>query len=296
MSRSTLAVTLRFAGALLLAALGEVRAEQPAGERNPDPTPPLGLLPTSDDALVDPRMARSWASAPPRAFLATTVDVGFIYLRPRVSFGYGRPFTSWLGADANPIVSRGGLGGYAGARLEIPHLDLRIGPRFFSAFEHTYLQPKPSYSRLDLETSTGARAQTLTFEAELDLWLRIGPGRALLRGSGSYITGVPDGLSVFEETLRVIVDAPLVWRARLAYVFVFGAYQQHSIGPALDILDVPKREDSRTLRFGPMLRLGLSRRVEVRGSFLTTLVSPDRIGLVGGDFTELGVRYSWATE
>jgi hypothetical protein len=44
------------------------------------------------------------------------------------------------------------------------------------------------------------------------------------------------------------------------------------------------------------MRMQLSRRVEVRGSFIATVVSPDRIGRVGGDFTELGVRYRWASE
>jgi hypothetical protein len=34
----------------------------------------------------------------------------------------------------------------------------------------------------------------------------------------------------------------------------------------------------------------------VRGSFIATVVSPDRIGLRGGDFTELGLRYRWASE
>ena len=28
-----------------------------------DPNPPLGLLPTSEDALMDPRMARSWVQS-----------------------------------------------------------------------------------------------------------------------------------------------------------------------------------------------------------------------------------------
>jgi hypothetical protein len=59
---------------------------------------------------------------------------------------------------------------------------------------------------------------------------------------------------------------------------------------------VPKREGPATLRVGPIVRVGLSRRVEVRGSFVVTVMSPDAIGLVGGDFTELGVRYRWATE
>jgi hypothetical protein len=264
--------------------------------RAQDERPPLGLFPTPEDALIDPRMARSWGELPPRLFVATTVDVGFVYARPRVSLGYGRPFTSWVGLDANPIASSAGLGLYGGLRFEIPHLDLRIGPRYFFAFQHTYLETQGSYNRLDLETVGGARAKTLTYEAELDLSLPLGPGTLLGRGSVSYVTDVPDNQSVFEETLHVIVKPPLVWRARGGYAFQLGHYAQHSIGFVVDVLDVPKRDDSVTVRAGPVLRLVLSRRVEVRGSFVVTVSSPDRIGLVGGDFTELGVRYRWASE
>jgi len=245
---------------------------------------------------MDPRMARSWATLPPRPFVATTVDVGFVYLRPRLSLGYGRPFTEWIGWDANPIATTNGLGAYTGLRLEIPHLDFRIGPRYFAAFSHTYLPAQASYSRLDLESNAGKPSRTLTWEAELDLNFDLGPGRLLARGSASYVTGVPDGYDAFEETLHIIVDPPLVWRARLAYSFAFGGRKQHGIGAAVDLLDVPKRDDSRTIRIGPILRLALSRRVDVRGSFIFTVVSPDRIGLAGGDFTELGIRYRWASE
>jgi hypothetical protein len=101
---------------------------------------------------------------------------------------------------------------------------------------------------------------------------------------------------VFEETLRVIVKPPLVWRGRAGYALRFGRYSQHSIGFVVDVLDVPARDDSRTVRLGPIVRLVLSRRVELRGSFVTSVFSPDRIGLLSGDFTELGVRYRWATE
>ncbi|HEX3854554.1 MAG TPA: hypothetical protein VHW01_26505 [Polyangiaceae bacterium] len=261
-----------------------------------DERPPLGILPTAEDELVDPRMQRSWGELPARAFVATTVDVGFVYARPRVSLGYGRPFTSWLGIDANPIASSAGLGMYGGLRFEIPHLDLRVGPRYFLAFQHTYLEPEPSYRRLDLETAGGQRAVTLTYESELDANLLFGPGELLARGSVSYVTGVPRDQYVFEETLHVIVKPPLIWRARAGYAFRFGPSGQHSIGFVVDVLDVPKRDDSITLRVGPLLRLLLSRRVEVRGSFVVSVASPDSIGLVGGDFTELGVRYRWASE
>lgn len=269
-------------------------APPPAARR--DLRPPLGLLPESDDALIDPRMARSWGAAPPRWFVATTVDAGFVYARPRLSLGRGRPFTAWTGLDVNPIAADEGLGAYAGLRWELPAFDVRAGARYFWAFEHTYLSRQPSYDRLDLETSTGARAAIVTWETEADAALPLGPGLVLLRASASYVTGVPEGQDVFEETLRVIVEPPFVWRGRVGYALSFGAHRQHSVGLVVDVLDVPRREDSRTIRSGPVVRMTLSRRVEVRGSFVMTLVSPDRIGLVGGDFTELGVRYRWATE
>jgi hypothetical protein len=257
--------------------------------------PPLGIFP-AEDKLMDPRMARSWGELPARRFVATTFDVGFVYVRPRVSFGYGRPFTSWIGVDFNALAQTSGLGAYTGLRIEVPHLDWRVGPRYFSSFSRTYLDRQDSYSRLELETSAGSPARTLTFETELDMSLPLGPGVVLSRGSLSFVTGVPKGQEVFEETLHVIVDPPMVWRARVGYVLVFGAYRQHSIGLVVDALEVPKRDDSLTLRAGPVLRFVLSRRVDVRGSFVTTITSPDRIGLVGGDFTELGVRYRWASE
>jgi hypothetical protein len=272
----------------------------PAEEQPPPPSldsnPPLGIFPTPEDALMDPRMARSWAESPSRYFVATTFDIGFIYVRPRVSLGYGRPFTKWIGIDANPVASGAGMGGYAGLRFAVPFGDLRVGPRYFYAFNHTDLELKDSYERLDLETASGENAKTLTYEAELDLAIPLGPGSLVARASVSYVTGVGDDRAVFEETLRLIVRPPLVWRARGGYAFRFGAYNQHTIGIVADILNVPKREDSITFRLGPVMRFVLSRRVELRGSFVVTLLSPDNIGLVGGDFTELGVRYRWASE
>lgn len=291
---------LRVAFAVLALALATdatpAHAAEPSGETFPDPEAPLGVLPTPEDALIDPKMARSWATLPARYFAATTVDIGFVYLRPRLSLGYGRPFTNWVGIDANPIAATSGLGAYAGLRVEIPHFDFRIGPRYYYSFERTFLPLQASYQRIDLERNTGDPAKALTFEAELDMSFLMGPGVLLLRGSGSYVTGVPEGHVVFEESLHIIVDPPFVWRGRFAYVFTFGARDQHSIGPAVDVLSVPKRDDATTVRVGPIMRMQLSRRVEVRGSFIATVFSPDRIGRVGGDFTELGVRYRWASE
>jgi hypothetical protein len=257
--------------------------------------PPLGLLPSPDN-LIDPSMSRSWGAAPPRPFVSTAVDVGWVYLRPRVSLGYGRPFTSWIGVDANPLVQTAGMGAYGGARFALPYGDLRLGSRYFYSFPRSYLVPKTRYTYADLNLDTGKQASIVTHEAELTINVPAGPGDILLLGSASIVTGVPSGRYVFEETLHTIVNPPYVWRVRTGYSLRFGESRQHSIGLVAELLDVPRRDDSLTVRAGPVVRIVLSRRVEVRGSFVLAVFSPDQIGVVGGDFTELGVRYRWATE
>jgi hypothetical protein len=290
------------------AAIGDARAQggQSTGHST-DPPLPAEPPPSSaehprpgvaypPDALIDTKMRRSWDEGDSRLFLATTLDVGWTYLRPRASVGYGKPFGKWVGVDANPIIAGIGLGGYGGLRLSLPRFDIRVGPRYFAAFNRNYLNPRGSYNRLDLDSTAGDPSRVVTYEVEAEGSFPAGPGDIIALGSISYVTGVPEGQLVFEQTLRVIVEPPLVWRGRIGYVVRFGSFRQHSIGVVADVLDVPKRDDSRTVRVGPIIRIVLSRRVEVRGSFVPTIISPDHIGLIGGDFTELGFRYRWATE
>jgi hypothetical protein len=173
---------------------------------------------------------------------------------------------------------------------------MRVGVRGFYAFEHSYLAPTSSYERIDLETTSGGHASYLTYEGELTANAPLGPGEASLVGSLSSIRGVPEGMYVFEETLRVIAKPPLVWRLRGAYgLFPFPSLGRHTIAPVVDVLGVPGR-DALIVRAGITLRVLLSRALEVRGTFVPTIASPDRIGLPGSDFTELGLRWRWATE
>lgn len=300
MRRSTTCSTIlaTLIGLAALATAPRARAQESAQAPSADeplPPPPeaYGFAP---DALIDGTMRRSWNEGRTRSFAAATLDVGWVYLRPRLSLGYGKPFGTWVGIDLNPIVLGVGVGAYAGLRLALPRFDLRVGPRYFFSFNREFLNEQRNYNRLDLDSTAGDPARTLTYEAEVEASVPAGPGDIIGLGSLSYVSGVPDGQLVFEETLHVIVKPPLVWRARGGYVFRFGTSRQHSIGVVGDVLNVPGREDSTTVRAGPVVRIVLSRRVEVRGSFVPTVFSPDHIGLVGGDFTELGFRYRWATE
>jgi hypothetical protein len=247
------------------------------------------------DFFVDPALRRSWNEGPLRYFFASTVDVGYLYTRPRATFGYGRPHALYVGLEGNPIAQASGLGAYGGLRGVLPFFDARVGMRGFYAFEHDYLAPASSYDRLALETTSGGHASYYVFETEVNASTPLGPGEPFVTGSLTSIHGVREGMYVFEETLRVIAKPPLVWRARTGYMFfAFPSLGRHTIGPVVDVLGVPGR-DAIIVRAGVVARVLLSRELEVRGTFVPTVASPDRIGLPGGDFTELGLRWRWAT-
>jgi hypothetical protein len=256
----------------------------------------LSTRPARAQGAVDTAARETWSVGAERPFAASTVDFGYVYLRPRLSLGYGRPHAEWVGVDLNPIFQNTGLGAYGGLRASLPFADLRVGVRGFYAFQRSYLTPQDSYSRLDLETTNGGHAAYATYEAEITAGTRLGPGEVGFVASASSVEGVPRGQYVFEETLHAIVDPPWVLRARVGYsFFVFPNLGRASLGPAFEALYVPSRTAT-TLRAGLLLRIVVSRSVEVRGSFVPAVVSPDSIGIVGGDFSELGLRYRWATE
>lgn len=259
------------------------------------PVPPTAPAESGIGSLVDAQMKRSWDEGSARPFLATTTDVGFLYVRPRLSLGYGKPHRTWFGVDANPSIAGPGTGVYGGLRLALPHFDIRVGARYFYAFQHSYLQKRPSYKRLELESTALGPASTTTLETEANADVPAGPGDIFLLGSLSYVTGIPANQNVFEETLRVLVDPPWVVRARVGYGVRFGDHDQVSVAVVGDFVSVPERK-TLVVRVGPVIRFALSRSFEVRGSFVPRIFSPDDLGLLDSDFTELGLRWRWATD
>lgn len=258
------------------------------------PTSPEQTI-TAAELPKPPPDRLTWRSGTPRPFVAALADAGYLYLRPRLSLGYGMPHFRWAGIDINPIFSGQGVGGWAGLRLAIPYIDIRAGARAFYSFQRSFLEERDSYNRWELELSGGKHADYLTWETEISSGLSGRYGELSLMASLSAVTGVPKGQFVFEETLRVVVDPSLVWRARAAYgLFPIASYRQFSLGPAVDVLGIPNRDEV-LVRAGIVARIVFNRALEVRGSFVPTIVSRDRLGLITSDFTELGVRYRWAS-
>ena len=236
-----------------------------------------------------------WSRGAPRPFAATTIDVGFLYLRPRLSLGYGRPFDLWAGIDVNPIATSTGLGAYGGVRLQTPWFDVRAGARGFFAFEHVFLAPKASYSTVDLDSTAGPPSRYVTLEADLSTGIPAGPGTVLLVLTASSVQGVTPGDYVYEETLRVIINPPAIYRARTGYAVRLGAEGAGRLGVVGEVLDLPGR-DAVVYRAGVLASFTIDDHLEAVGMLVVPVVTPDSIGIAGGDFGELGLRYRWATE
>jgi hypothetical protein len=240
----------------------------------------------------------TWKSDAKRYFAASTVDAGYLYLRPRLSLGYGAPHYLWMGVDLNPIFSRQGVGGWAGVRFALPYVDVRAGARAFYAFQRSFLPGDiDSFDRAALETSGGDNAHYITMETELTTGIATKYGEITLLGSASRVTGFDDPDDyVYEDTLRTIVGSSLVWRTRATYGFYpIPSFHQFTLGPAVDVIGVPTRDEI-LVRAGVVTRIVFNRAFEVRGSFVPTFVSRDRLGLITSDFTELGIRWRWASQ
>lgn len=269
---------------------------------DPSPTPPEPVVPpkpepplVTPDTFIDREMTRPWSAARMRFFLAGTIDLGYLYLKPRLFAGYGKPFSSWVGLEVAPIASSTELAGYGGLRGVLGPFDLRVGARYNFPFEYDYLPQQLAYSRLDLEATGGGRSTYTALEAELKGAVSAGPGSIIAVAAIFDALGVPSGFDIYEETLHTILRPPVLGWLRGGYDFHFGSQGQHGIAVVGDALYSPER-DTTTVRAGLLLHVAFSHHFELRGSFVPTVWSRDSIGLAGDDFTELGVRYRWATD
>jgi hypothetical protein len=263
------------------------------------PAPPSDVGPAApgepgSGKAADTTRPRFWAEGESRLFFATSIDLGFLYLRPRAIIGYGKPFWTWFGLEANPQVSQRFLGGYAGLRAELPLVDLRVGGRYVFSFQQAQLRPRAEYGRLELESRELPRSTYVALEAELSSAVPAGPGSVLLLGTVNRLSGFPKDTFVFDQVLRIVVAPPWVYRGRIGYAVRVGPTGKVGVGLVAEALHVPERGTT-TIRAGLIATATLSNHLEIIGSFVPPLLGPDTLGTVQGDFAQLGIRYRWAT-
>ncbi len=235
-----------------------------------------------------------WSRFDSQPFLAATLELGWVYARPQFQAGVGKPFYRWIGLDGQPLISGSGAGLYGGVRAQVPLLDLRAGARYFSPFDHKMLAESERHVRDELEQLDGPDANAVTLEAELRGAVSLPGGGPFWMVTGHYVTGVDSNHDLYEETLKLVIRPPWVWRARVGYAFHFGRERAFRVGFAEEVLQSPGR-DGYVLRAGLVSVVKLGDTVDLQATFLPVIHSPDAIGLAGADFGQLGVRWRWAT-
>jgi hypothetical protein len=277
-----------FAGAVVTAA-PVARAAEPFGMDSPTPSTPA---PSGTDQAV---VARYWELGRTRPFLAGTVEAGYPYLKPRFIAGYGRPFWSWLGVESYPLAALGGVGGYFGVSAGVPGFTLRAGGRYFYSFERTLLTPQPRYTRTETELAEGPSGDYVAHEAEAMGTVPLFSGSLFGVLTGYRVTQVQPGYYLFEDNLRVVMEPPYVWRARLGYLLALSANGAIRVGAAGEVIGLPGR-DALVVRAGLLASASISAQLEAVVSLIPVILSPDSLGLSGGDFGQLGIRYRMATD
>ena len=262
---------------------------QPFGIDSPVPSAPATT--GTDQALV----ARYWELGRPRPFLAGSVEVGYPYFRPRFLAGYGRPFWSWMGVEAYPVLSLGGIGQYMGVTAGIPGLTFRTGGRYFYPFMRTALLPKEHYTRTDLELVQGPKGDYLAYEAEGTATAPLFSGSIFGVVTGYRVGLVPPGYYVFEESLHQVMKPPYILRGRVGYLLALSRNGAIRVGAVGEVIGLPGRDEF-VVRAGVLGSVSISAELEAQVSLIPVLVSPDNLGISGGDFGQLGVRYSFATD
>ena len=232
-----------------------------------------------------------WGLGSTRLFVSSTIDAGYLYFRPQIAIGYGKPHWSWFGAELYPSISGGGAVEYAGLRAALRHVDVRVGARYVMSFNRHFLIPRPSYTRNDVETRTGNPSRYVGLDSEVAFSVPLSVG-SLFGLVGAYgIFGVPKGSFVFEEGLHTVMKPPFIARARLGYALVVGDI---SVGAFGEVIANPGRSKP-VARAGPSVGLQISDHLDLFATFAFVLGSSDNLGLLSGDIGTLGVRYRWAS-
>ena len=277
---------------MALATLG-IAERQSLAQDPADLPPPQIVQPGLTGGLEQAQKRPFWGSGATRWFVAATMEAGFVYLRPQIALGYGKPHWSWVGIEGYSGVSTGGGVEYAGLRATTAFVDVRAGARYTYDIDQHFLLPQESYSRADSELRRGSQSRYVALEAEITGTVPLPQGSLFAVATGYAVVGVPPDYYVFEQSFHVIMAPPYVWRARLGYVASFGIDETLKVGAATEVIGIPGR-DAFVVRAGPLLGVALTHHLEAVGAIMLVATSPDELGLRGAEFGQVGLRYKWA--
>jgi hypothetical protein len=259
------------------------------------PTPSIVPPPLTGDIEAVGKRA-FWRAGRTRWFFASTMEIGNLYLRGGGAVGYGKPHWQWVGVEGSSAISVGGGVAYGGLRFASPYVDLRAGARYTFAMGQTFVAPQPdgTYTREDREAEGGPPLRYVNLEAEVASGYPLFGGALFGIAGFYYVTGTPPGWNLFEQTLQVMAEPSILWRARAGYLKSVDRWDSFRVGGAVEVIGNPER-DLVVVRLGPSVTTMITHHLEAFGSALFVVHSRDSIGLAGAQLGELGFRYRWAT-
>jgi hypothetical protein len=234
-----------------------------------------------------------WSEGAPREFVAARVDAGFPFGDVRLSGGYGKPHYFWGGVEAGGLATSTSIAGFVGLRFEHPIIDVRSSFLYVVGLSRSFLEPRDSYDRRDIDDQSGSRAQYPAWDSEAQLTVPLGFGAIL---SESELVWIPeqDGQFVYLDLLRVVAAPNWVGRQRLGYEFPLTSVEGLRFAPAVEAVWIPERDDV-VVRAGLLMRFWLFHDLELRIDVLPVVASPDALGMYGGEPLRIGLRWQWAT-
>jgi len=254
----------------------------------PEPESPL-------DHRPEAQWIPTWEPDPPRWFFATRFDVGYPFIRQRLSLGYGRPHRHWVGLDLTPIIGGSDGGGYAGIRYDAGWLDVRTGALYLYSFNRSFLPPQAAYDRRDIDTRRGENAQFVTWDSEVTVEAPIGPLRFITETQSVYLRRAQEDQFVYVAALGVVAGRGVSLRQQLTLVYPFEPVAFFSIGPSAEVVWIEARAPELVFRAGAEMHWHLYRDLEVQSEIMPVVHSPDQLGFEAGQVLEVQLRWRWAT-
>jgi hypothetical protein len=157
------------------------------------------------------------------------------------------------------------------------------------------LPPKERYTRTDIELVQGPKGDYMAYEAEATATAPLFSGSIFGVVTGYRVSMVPPDYYVFEENLHQVMKPPYIVRGRVGYLLALSRNGAIRIGGVGEVIGLPGRDEF-VIRAGVLGAVSISAELEANISLIPVLVSPDNLGVGGGDFGQLGVRYTFATD
>jgi hypothetical protein len=279
---------------------------RPSEGRAPDPGEPIpktDVLPSARPSVVK-RGLSAWESDEDTFFATVASDIGFIYLRPRVTLGYGSPYWKFVGIDTYFLATNSFVSPYVGWRASFPFLDALMGVRYVHAFDRRILPRQEEYvadsclfrspeCRNDLALEPGDTRSTYTaIDFELVLVAPLFHGGVFATAHPVWVDA-PSHVRIYEEVLRVVMDPPFALGLRAGYVYGFGESQDVKAGFLIEHIIMPGRP-ANVVRAGPALLIGLSKHFDFLFAFSPVLTSPDSLGIFHGTYAYLGFLHRFS--